>query len=133
MTRIFNRTEEKEKRRKLRNNMSKAEKLLWEKLRRRHIRNKRFLRQYSVGKSVIDFYCPEIKLAVEADGDTHNSTEEIEYDKNRQSEIENFGIRFLRIKNEESFENIDKVVLKIETYIDKTPLTPLLQRGNERL
>ena len=101
--------------------MSNAEKLLWEKLRRRQIRNKRFLRQYSVGKYVIDFYCPEIKLAIEADGDTPSSTEEIEYDKNRQSEIENFGIRFLRIKNEEIFGNIDNVVLKIETNIDRTP------------
>jgi very-short-patch-repair endonuclease len=68
MTNIFNRTDEKDKRRKLRNNMTNAEKLLWERIRRRQIRNKRFLRQFSVGKYVIDFYCPEIKLAIEVDG-----------------------------------------------------------------
>jgi len=94
LTKIFNRTEEKEKRRKLRNNMTKAEKLLWERLRKRQVRNKRFLRQFGVGKYVIDFYCPEIKLAIEVDGDTHSSNNEIEYDKNRQNEIENFGIFF---------------------------------------
>lgn len=93
--------------------MPNAEKMLWERLRRRQLKNKRFLRQYSVGKYVIDFYCPEIKLAIEADGDTHNSEEEIKYDKERQSEIENIGIRFLRFKNDEIFGNIDDVIKKI--------------------
>ncbi len=122
MKRIFNRTEEKEKRRKLRNNMTNAEKLLWERIRNRQVRKKRFLRQYSVLKYVIDFYCPEIKLAIEVDGDIHISEESIEYDKNRQTEIENYGIKFLRIKNEEVFANIHNVILKIETIIDGTPL-----------
>ena len=131
MKRIFNRTEEKEKRRKLRNNMTNAEKLLWERIRNRQLRNKRFLRQYSVVKYVIDFYCPEIKLAIEVDGDTHESEEEILYDKNRQEEIENFGISFLRIKNEEIFVNIDKVILKIEAINDGTPLNPPFCKGGK--
>ena len=131
MTRIFNRTEEKEKRRILRNNMTSAERLLWERLRKRQVKNKRFLRQFSVLKYVLDFYCPEIKLAIEVDGDTHRSDEEIDYDLNRQTEIENFGIRFLRITNEEIFGNIHNVILKIETVIDGTPPTPLLQSGGK--
>ena len=131
MKRIFNRTAEKEKRRKLRNNMTNAEKLLWERIRRRQIRDKRFLRQFSVEKYVIDFYCPEIKLAIEVDGDTHESEEEILYDKNRQEEIENFGISFLRYKNEKIFGNIDKVILKIETFIDGTPLNPPFCKGGK--
>jgi very-short-patch-repair endonuclease len=124
MTRIFNRAREKEKRRELRNDMTNAERLLWKRIRRRQIRNKRFLRQFSVGKYIIDFYCPEIRLAVEVDGDTHSSDEEIESDKNRQTEIENFGISFLRFKNEEIFRNIEKVILRLETVIDATPLIP---------
>ena len=119
MTKIYNRIDQKEKRRILRNNMPNAEKLIWEKLRRRQIKNKRFLRQYSVGKYVIDFFCPEIKLAIEVDGDTHNSSEEIEYDKYRQSEIENLGIKFLRFKNDEIFENIVNVIKKIEITIEE--------------
>ncbi len=117
LTTIYNRIDQKEKRRELRNNMPKAEKMLWEKLRKRQIKNKRFLRQYSVGKYVIDFYCPEIKFAIEADGYTHNSEEGIEYDKIRQSDIENLGIRFLRIKNDEIFGNIEDVIRKIEIVI----------------
>ena len=94
--------------------MTKAEELLWQKIRKRQICNKRFLRQYSVGKYVIDFYCPEIKLAIEVDGVTHNSNEEINYDKYRQQEIENLGIKFLRFRNEEIFNDIDMIVLKIK-------------------
>lgn len=125
MTKIYNRIDQKEKRRKLRNSMSNAEKILWERLRRRQINNKRFLRQYSVGKYVIDFYCPEIKLAIEADGDTHNSDEEIEYDKYRQIEVENLGIKFLRFKNDEIFENIVNVIKKIEITIEEMLKQPV--------
>ena len=119
MTKIYNRIDQKEKRRILRNNMPNAEKLIWEKLRRRQIKNKRFLRQYSVGKYVIDFFCPEIKLAIEVDGDTHITDEEIEYDKYRQIEVENLGIKFLRFKNDEIFENIANVIKKIEITIEE--------------
>ena len=66
---------------------------------------------------MIDFYCTEIKLAIEADGDTHNSDDEIEYDRKRQSDIEIFGIRFLRIRNDEIFENIEEIIKKIEKTI----------------
>jgi very-short-patch-repair endonuclease len=118
MTRIFNKSKEKQKRRTLRSNMTNAEKLLWQRIRKRQIKGKRFLRQFSVGEYVIDFHCPEIRLAIEVDGNTHNSKDEIEYDLTRQSEIENFGIIFLRIKNEEIFKNIDNVILKIMESID---------------
>ncbi|MDQ3021193.1 MAG: endonuclease domain-containing protein [Bacteroidota bacterium] len=131
MTRIFNRIDQKRKRRELRNNMTNAEKLMWERLRRRQIRNKRFLRQFSVGKYVMDFYCPEIRLAIEVDGVTHSSKDEIEYDRNRQAQIENFKIIFLRVKNEEVFGNIDKVVLMIEKFIDATPLNPPFCKGGK--
>lgn len=110
--------------------MTNAEKLLWNKLRKRQIKNKRFLRQYNVKHHVIDFYCPEIKLAIEVDGDTHCSYDEIINDFRRRLEIERFGIRFLRIRNEDVFGNIDEVILKIEASIDN-PLDPLFQRGDK--
>ena len=128
MTEIFNRKEEKIKRRVLRNNMSEAEKLLWMRLRRRQIKNKRFLRQYSVGKYVIDFYCPELKLAIEVDGSTHTTEDEIQYDKSRQDEIENLGIKFLRFTNEDVFERSDKVILDIELFIDQIHMKEILNQ-----
>ena len=117
MGRIYNRKDQNEKRKVLRNAMSNAEIILWNRLKGRQIKNKKFRRQFGVGRYSIDFYCPEIKLAIEVDGDTHDSPDEMEYDKIRQSEIENFRIIFLRFKNEEVFENIDEVILKIERRI----------------
>ena len=119
MGRIYNRKEQNEKRKALRNAMSNAEIILWDRLKGRQIKGMKFRRQFGVGRYAIDFYCPEIKLAIEVDGDTHDSPDEIEYDKTRQSEIENYKIVFLRIKNEEIFKSIDEVILKIENKINE--------------
>ena len=78
----------------------------------------RFLRQYSVDHFVIDFYCPELKLAVEIDGDVHEIPKQKDYDKARQKYIEAFGIKFIRIKNEEFLSNPNKVFEKIESKIN---------------
>lgn len=80
----------------------------------------RFLRQYSVDNYVIDFYCPRLKLAVEIDGDIHDLPEQKEYDIERQKYLEGFGIKFIRIKNEELFDNPNKAFEKIENEIKKT-------------
>ena len=113
MTLHYNKISEKEKRRALRNNMPLAEKIVWNSLRKKQINGVRFLRQYSVDFYVLDFYSPQIKLAVEIDGPTHITKEEIEYDKERQKYIEAFGIEFLRFTNEQVFRNIDKVIADI--------------------
>ncbi|MDZ4711343.1 MAG: endonuclease domain-containing protein [bacterium] len=94
--------------------MTPAEKLLLNKLRKRKINGLRFLRQYSIHKYVIDFYCPEIKLAVEVDGDILYLPDNVEYDMTRQTEIEFYGIRFIRFTNQDDIENINEVVLKLE-------------------
>jgi very-short-patch-repair endonuclease len=106
--------------------MTTAEKMLWSKLRNKQIKGKRLLRQYSVEKYVIDFYCPELKLAIEVDGVTHSSPEEIEDDNRRQSIIENYHITFIRIKNEQVYRNLNEVILRIEKKIDELvgKLTP---------
>lgn len=51
--------------------MTKAEVILWEHLARRQMEGFKFRRQYSVNQFVIDFYCPQLKLAIEIDGDSH--------------------------------------------------------------
>jgi len=77
--------------------MTYCEKIVWLHLRKRQL-GYRFLRQYSVDQFVIDFYCPELKLAVEIDGNVHEIPEQKEYDIARQNYIEEFGIGFIRIK-----------------------------------
>jgi len=116
MTRHYNKKSEQEKRRRLRSNMTYCEKIVWLHLRKRQV-GYRFLRQYSVDQFVIDFYCPELKLAVEIDGNVHEIPEQKEYDIARQNYIEEFGIGFIRIKNEELLGNPNKTFQKIEETI----------------
>ncbi|HMT12075.1 MAG TPA: DUF559 domain-containing protein [Ignavibacteria bacterium] len=116
-TRVFTKKSEQLKRSLLRNNMTEAEKLLWVELKSRKL-GVRFLRQYSIDKFVVDFYCPEIKLAIEVDGITHNSPEEIEYDTYRQGEIENHKITFARFTNQQVYNNIKLVVDEIKARIN---------------
>lgn len=116
MTIHYTKKEMQERRRQLRNNMTYSEKIVWMFLRKNQMKV-RFLRQYSVDNYVIDFYCPQLKLAVEIDGDIHDLPEQKEYDIERQKHIEQFGIKFIRIKNEELFGNPNKAFDKIENYI----------------
>jgi very-short-patch-repair endonuclease len=64
MTKLYNKTSEKDKRQSLRNNMLLAEQLIWARLKGKQINNCKFRRQYSVGAFVIDFYTVESKLAI---------------------------------------------------------------------
>ncbi len=114
MTRIYNRLSEKEKRRMLRRNMTRAEILLWIQLKNKQILGLRVLRQYSVGAYVLDFYIPRIQLAIEVDGVTHCSDQEREYDKHRQEEIESLGIKFLRCTNYEVSSKMPSVLESIK-------------------
>jgi very-short-patch-repair endonuclease len=114
MTRIYNRPSEKEKRRELRRNMTKAEVLLWIQLKNKQLLGQRVLRQYGVGPYVLDFYIPKLKLAIEVDGATHATDKEQEYDRHRQEEIENLGIRFLRLTNPEVYGDMSNSLQRIK-------------------
>jgi very-short-patch-repair endonuclease len=81
----------------------------------------KFRRQYSVNQYVVDFYCPELKLAIEIDGDSHFNDISEKYDKERQKSIESFGIRFLRFTNIDIYDNIDGVLQTIFEWIKENP------------
>jgi len=116
MTQIYNRTSEKEKRRRLRNDMTEPEIVLWSRIKNKQIDGHKFRRQYSVGPYILDFYCPEKKLAIEVDGGGHYTEEGMAYDRVRSSEIEQLGIRFLRFTNVDIRENLYGVL----TVVDET-------------
>jgi very-short-patch-repair endonuclease len=117
MGKIYNRFSEREKRKRLRNNATRAEEILWDELKDKKMMGYKFRRQYSIGSYVVDFYCPELKLAIEVDGTTHVTADEIEYDRNREKEIGNLNIEFLRFTNEEVYENLENVLEKIRIKI----------------
>ena len=115
MPRLFNRKYQKTTRQRLRNNAKAAEKLLWSKLKHSQLLGYKFRRQQGIAKYVVDFYCPQYKLAIEIDGATHSTPEEIRNDNVRQEFIESEGIHFLRFSNADVFENVDWV---LETIVE---------------
>ena len=82
-------------------------------LKNKKINNHKFRRQYSVGRYVIDFYCPILKLAVEIDGGYHFAEGAPEYDEERQRHIESYGIKFLRFSDKEVINDLPKVIKRI--------------------
>lgn len=119
MTQFFNRTDEKQKRRTLRNNMPKAEVILWSRLQRRQLLGCRFRRQFGVGIYVLDFYSPEARLGIELDGDSHFQEGAVKHDERRRQFIESFGIKILRFLNPDVYENLDGVLETIATEVGR--------------
>src|SRR5215213_6705036 len=85
----------------LREFKTKAEDELWQKLRDRKLNNLKFRRQHPFDKYVLDFYCHEMKLCVEVDGNIHNDELIIENDNERTKILNKNGINVIRFKNEE--------------------------------
>jgi len=111
---IFNRKNLKPKRKKLRNNLTFAEVLLWKELKHRKLDGKKFRRQESVGSYIVDFYCPDEKLVIELDGETHFTDEGIIYDVKRTKYLKSIGLRVLRFENNEVLGNIIGVLGEIK-------------------
>lgn len=103
--------------RNLRKNMTLSEILLWDHLRKRQLKGFQFFRQKPVGQFVVDFFCKELMLAIEVDGDTHD--QRIEQDKTRQRQLESMGIHVLRFKDRDVKRNLDGVIFAIEEWIQK--------------
>lgn len=116
MTKRFNKTFLKERRRLLRYNSTDAENVLWDGLRNRKLGYK-FIRQYSIDGYVLDFYCPKLKLAIELEGKVHDFTKI--YDKYRERYIHEFGIKILKFKNEEIYSDFDLVLNTISLSFPK--------------
>jgi very-short-patch-repair endonuclease len=101
--------------RKLRNNSTKSEILLWNYLKGKQINGCDFHRQKPIKNYIVDFYCSELKLAIEVDGESHFGNEV--NDMIRQKEIEEYGVTFLRFDESEIYFNLDGVMKTIENWV----------------
>ncbi|MGD9116707.1 MAG: endonuclease domain-containing protein [Dehalococcoidia bacterium] len=99
--------------RQLRDDMTEAERRLWERIRMRQLKGYHFYRQKPVGDYIVDFFCHRAKLVIEIDGSHHLVGETIEYDRIRDDYLRSLGLRVLRVANEEVLNNTDGVVEKI--------------------
>ena len=102
--------------RKLRNNSTLSEVLLWEELKNRKMLGYKFLRQKPIGNYIVDFFCNKLKLVIEIDGSSHTE-EKYEYDMTRQEWLESKQITVLRFDDLEVKKDIDNVLMAIEGWI----------------
>jgi len=110
---LYNDPIKKPTRRRLRKDATDAERKLWAILRNRQIDGLKFFRQYSVGSYVLDFYCPEKRLALEIDGGQHGDVDSQQHDAQRDSYLKELGIRVVRFWNNDVLRNAEGVAQKI--------------------
>jgi very-short-patch-repair endonuclease len=103
----------KEYSRRLRKEMTDAERLLWSKIRGKQLKGYQFYRQKPIGKFIVDFYCPNANLVLELDGGQHYTEDGITKDRRRDNFMRSIGLRVLRFSDREVFENIEGVIEKI--------------------
>lgn len=114
--RLHNQPGMKQRRRDLRNGGTPAEAALWTMLHKSQLDGRKFRRQHSVGRYVLDFYCPAEKLAVELDGATHDDPLRHSYDGEREGFLKQQGIRVVRFENEHVFTQPEVVLAAIAAH-----------------
>ncbi len=122
----------KRRRQELRVHQTDAEKTFWEKVRSRRFYGLKFIRQYSAGPYILDFYCPKAGLAVELDGGQHTEEGSREYDAARSEYLREHRIEVVRFWNHEVMQDMEGVLNRLTSVItspDNAPLPPLTSRG----
>lgn len=103
----------------LRKRQTEAENIVWREIRNRKFLGLRFKRQFIIEGFIVDFYCDEFALAIEIDGRIHEKQKE--YDAWRQKIIESNSVSFIRVKNEEVFQDIGILFDKIKDFVKNNP------------
>ena len=121
----MNHPEFKAFRRNLRKNLTPAEAKLWTMLQGKKLEGRKFRRQHSVDKYILDFYCPAEKLAVELDGERHFTMAGADYDQERDLFILAFGIKVLRFANHAVWDNPEALLEEIKNNFGWNKKPPL--------
>ncbi|GAB3204064.1 very-short-patch-repair endonuclease [Pontibacter aydingkolensis] len=107
----------KELARQLRNNSTLGEVLLWQDLKGGAMLGLDFHRQKPLDSFIVDFYSPEMHLAIEIDGDSHDYS--YEEDKARQQRLELLGVRFLRFTDRQVKQEMDNVLRELKQWVSE--------------
>ena len=107
----------KEFSRRLRNNSTLGEILLWQKLRAGSMMNYTFNRQKPLDRYIVDFYCKPLNLVIEIDGSYHFEAEQKVKDNERQKLLEEMGLNFLRFSEQQVRKDMEMVLKTIMNHI----------------
>ena len=100
----------------LRNNMTMGEIALWRELKNKKL-GVRFSRQIPIDNYIVDFYCKELRLALEVDGSVHFIEGQQEKDTIRQDRLEYLGVCVIRFSNLDVKNNLSWVLEEIKKMI----------------
>ena len=103
--------------RALRRAATPAETALWALLRGRRVGGAKFRRQQPLGPFVVDFFCAEARLIVEADGGYHEAV--ADRDAARDHWLGDFGFTVLRLTNDEILEQPARALLRIRHALER--------------
>ena len=107
----------KELARQLRNNSTKAEIILWQKLKGKQMYGYDFHRQKPIDNYIIDFFCHELMLGIEVDGYSHQIIEVFNKDLKKEGVMNMLGIHILRFSDGQVLKDTDNVIRALEWYI----------------
>ena len=108
----------------LRRTQTDAERKLWSRLRNRRLAGIKFRRQFPISKYILDFYSPEYKLGVEADGGQHYTETNEQKDKKRTKDLTLLGVQILRFSDIDILKNIEGVCENILNIIEVNEESP---------
>jgi very-short-patch-repair endonuclease len=108
----------------LRQAQTRVERRAWYLLRNGHVAGLKFRRQQPIDHYTVDFYCPELRVALELDGGVHSQPSQAKRDKAKDEYLRALGIRVVRIPNALVMEDPEKFVRKIAglTRLDPSPV-----------
>lgn len=101
---------------KLRKRLTPAEATLWRSLKCSKLDGRKFRRQHSIGNYILDFYCPEGRLAVELDGQVHRNEQAEAYDATRRRFLARHDIKVIRFENFLVFDEHEYVLDRIKSF-----------------
>jgi very-short-patch-repair endonuclease len=109
----------RERARRMRQHPTASEAKLWSWLRGRRFAHFKFRRQYAIGSYIIDFYCDELKPAIEVDGAQHEILGVVEVDAARTETLRGYGIELIRISNRLIATDVSMAAQRIQWAIDR--------------
>ncbi|MBB2495455.1 endonuclease domain-containing protein [Aquipseudomonas ullengensis] len=108
----------------LRQDQTDCEGRLWQHLRNRQLAGCKFRRQFPCPPYVLDFYCAELKLAIELDGGQHFTDEALRRDAQRSEHLQTLGIRVIRFSNLEVLRQLPEVLGEVLRQLEGTTPHP---------
>jgi very-short-patch-repair endonuclease len=107
----------KELARKLRNDSTLDEVLLWNEIKSKKLYGYDFRRQKPLLNYIADFYCYELALVIEIDGMYHHNSEQNELDVLREKELEKYNLTIIRFSEHEVKKDMVNVLRTLEGFI----------------